>query len=55
MNAYTAFQHRYLEDGVASAAVLIHLGVPHRSAQVALAHLCRHTSASHIASLDELG
>ena len=47
-------QHRYLEDGVASAAMLIHLCVPNCPAQIALAHLCRHAIASHIASQDEL-
>jgi len=39
---------------VASAAVLIHLCVPDCPAQIALAHLCRHAVASHIASQDDL-
>lgn len=39
---------------MASAAVLIHLCVPDCPAQIALAHLCRHAIASHMASQDEL-
>ena len=43
--------HRHLQDGVASAAVLVHLRVPHCPAQVSLAHLHKSSHALQVRHL----